>query len=495
MRWLRWVAVLLAVLVSGPASAVRNGELVVLTATAAGQPVAGVLVDVTGNGSGAQGTSAPNGEVRFRLPGGVYRLAALRDGEALVTVEGVRVTPGSTARQVLVVPEAPEVLSLNEEFLQRIPAGRTYQSAVTSVPGMAGGASNENSYVVEAPTPAPPAGQGAFQQLGQQLDSVVQVLPATGADPRPADAPPVRRDVHHHGVAHLQAQRPQEVIDAVAALAVEAGGRVDRADGQSVEVRVPVATFDACFRAVLALGEVIDQRVTAEDVTDQLQDHGMRVAALQRKLDRLVALLAQARDETQRLALLDQIARTTEQLDLEKTQLRTLQDLAALSRIAVVVSPEASARVASGAAAEGMGWLGALSPFDRSAPGRRAVPLAVPEGMVALSARGPFHAESADGAALWTLAVPNEPAGDGAFWRAALRDQLGDGFAAPTERALGGWSCLDVDQAEQEAPYHWTVCLRTTGRWVEVAQAYYPSPAHRQRHGDAVELALVGGAS
>jgi hypothetical protein len=227
--------------------------------------------------------------------------------------------------------------------------------------------------------------------------------------------------VHYDGYAQLRVANPVDLLDEVVALAESVGGRTENLSGRQVSVRVPVAVFEDTFRKVLALGDVMHKTIRADDVTDQFLAVDLRVSNLKTTRARLVDLLAKATDENEKLRLLAEITRVTEELDAFQSQLRTLSDLAAMSRI------------------------------------------------------------------------DNDPVGDAGFWIDTVQDRIAPEFTNPSERTLGAWACVELDQPGSEEPYHWSVCVRTAGNKLDVAQVYYPSAELVERYGKAVEASLVGG--
>jgi hypothetical protein len=193
-----------------------------------------------------------------------------------------------------------------------------------------------------------------------------------------------------------------------------------------------------------------------------------------------------------------QYQRVTEQLDSFERQLRTLRGLADFSRISLDFVPrEAFANAATGPDVTGFGWIGALSPFRRDvgADGKR-IALSVPEGLVVLSPKGAYVAESPEGAAIWTGTLPNDPRADAAFWIAAVHERLGDDFAKAETRAVGTWQCLTLTDGG-EAPYVWEVCVQVDAadKTLWLGEVYYPSVEAQQRYAPAIAAALTGGAS
>jgi len=344
-----------------------------------------------------------------------------------------------------------------------------------STPKRMPSADSDSSTLAPPPPPPPPPGEP----------------PA----PEPTEVAAPQRMVHYDGYAQLRVANPVDLLDEVVALAESVGGRTENLSGRQVSVRVPVAVFEDTFRKVLALGDVMHKTIRADDVTDQFLAVDLRVSNLKTTRARLVDLLAKATDENEKLRLLAEITRVTEELDAFQSQLRTLSDLAAMSRISVDAVPrEAFANADNRPELHGFEWIRSLSPFNQGIwTDDKRVNLVVPDGLVALSKTGPFSAESADGVRLWTMRIDNDPVGDAAFWIDTVQDRIAPEFTNPSERTLGAWACVELDQPGSEEPYHWSVCVRTAGNKLDVAQVYYPSAELVERYGKAVEASLVGG--
>jgi hypothetical protein len=361
---------------------------------------------------------------------------------------------------------------MTKSFLERIPAGRTYQSAVQTVPGV-----TSSTPVAAAPPPPPP---------------VPQAPPPEGGRPQSPAVEP--RMVHHDGFVALLVDDPAATLDAAIAAAKALGGRTERLAGTTVTLRIPVDRFDQAWEQILALGEVQNQLVRSDDITDQYTALDLREKLLIGTRDRLIALLARAQTEHEKLSLIAEIARISEELDVLRSQLQTLTDLASMPRITLT----ATARPAYVAAvsrpdAAGMEWVSALSPFRRGVwDDDTRVELPVPDQMVALSAKGPFKAETPGGTVWWTMQKENDPLGAGAFWVSTIEARLADEFANPTRSRVGAWDCLALDEPQSEKPYRWKICVQAQGRKLLVSQVYLPDADQIARYADAIDASLKG---
>ncbi len=330
-----------------------------------------------------------------------------------------------------------------------------------------------------APTPA----------MAPPSEAAQDSAPPPTSDPTPATS----RMVHYAGSATLRVAKVDAAQAIITAIAADVGGLIERQYGGTIILRVPVARFDESMDRVLGVGDVLDKRVSATDVTDQFTATELRLRTAQATRERLVVLLAKAEDEKDKLFLVREIQRITEEIDRLAGQSRTLSRLATMSRITVDLVPRQQVTWSGGAGeADELRWIRALSPFrpDAAADGRRLA-LPVPEGMVALTDRGPWVVESADGARVWSGRLPNRPTGDAAFWLAAVQERLGPEFASATPDRLGTLSTLRLVSRDDQ-PYVWVIGLRVVGSKLEVVEIFYPSIDHERRHGPAVRDALTG---
>lgn len=311
-----------------------------------------------------------------------------------------------------------------------------------------------------------------------------------------AAEPAAERMVHYEGWLRLRVIQPDKSVDALTAYAASVGGHLEQANLSRVVIRVPVARFEEAVKEVSKLGELTGKQISADDVTDAFTATDLRLRTATATRSRLVALLAKATESEEKLMLVAEIQRVSEDIERLEASLRTLGDLAAYSRITIelVQRPVLSARSGADEAA-GMRWLSRLSPFSREVgQGGKRLELDVPAGLVSLHPRGPFVAESADGARVWTGRLKNDPEGDSAFWMEAVARRLGPDFATAERSKAGGYELLRlVDRSDE--PYVYLIAVRALGRHLDLVEVYFPTQAHEQRYGAAVQAALVGSAS
>jgi len=307
---------------------------------------------------------------------------------------------------------------------------------------------------------------------------------------------PQARMVHYNGHLRLEVSRPDETITAIVAHAKEIGGYVERQTRTSVSLRVPVKTFKETFDWVKTQGDVLSKSMSARDVTSAHFALELRLTTAKKTRDRLQQLLARAEDENVKIALLKQIQRLTEQIDGMERQEKTLSRLADMSRLTV----EAQSRAAMVGAKNvvpiaGFEWIARLSPFSRAvAQGGELYKLETPEGLVALTKKDHFQAESADGVIFWTAQLENQPEGSAEFWRSAIQTRIAKEFASAEVGVIGQYLTLRL-VAPAESPYVYIIALKVDGDELHLVETYYPSEEAEKRHRPQIESVLGGGES
>jgi hypothetical protein len=341
---------------------------------------------------------------------------------------------------------------------------------------------------------APQEAGAIFAKGLRRVSEAEEARPSLDEVMRDASTAPSARLIHYNGSARLRVTGVSEALDRAAKIAASRGGYVEKLAATEITIRVPVAEFAAAFEELLKLGDVLDKSVTAEDVTDSYSDLDLRLQVARATRERLLSLLAAVKTEKERIELLREIQRLTEEIDDLGTEIKTLASLAALSRITVRVEPRQSlSRQPTNDEIAEFRWIQRLSPFRRevAAEGSR-LEIACPTGMVVLSKDGAWIAESADGAVLWTSRRRNEPRGDSAFWLDAIRTRLAPDFASAEVTDAGTFHFIEfVDRADD--PYHYLVGVRTQDDHLDIVEVYYPTPAHKMRYGDAILSSIAKG--
>ena len=302
------------------------------------------------------------------------------------------------------------------------------------------------------------------------------------------------RMIHYNGSATLLVSRLPETLDQLEEIAVSNGGGLIARGANHIMLQVPRKNFDQAYAAALELGEVLYKNIATTDVTEAFTDTALRLEAMKTTRDRLIELLAKTKDEAEKVRILQQIQRLSEDIDSKEAQLRGLKNLADYSNITIQLELRQAGNMRNhNAEISGFQWINRLSPFEGYVlHDWKKLKLDSPEGMVVLDPKGHYHAESADKANVFAGRIPNNPEGTAEFWKEAIVKRIGGEYTDLETFEAGDYLGIRL-KSDDETPYIWTIFLQADGRWLNVIQAYYPSEAHEQRLSAGVQAIVSGG--
>lgn len=176
----------------------------------------------------------------------------------------------------------------------------------------------------ERPSGAPAAGGPA--------EGVTAPVPQNGPAP-PLDA---KRDVVKTASMTISVADTSEAADKAAVIVEDADGRVDSRSEDagsgsgrahtSIVLRVPAAKLDGVVRDLKKLGTVQVAETSAEDVTAQRVDLDARIKALQTSVDRLLAIMRDAKDPDALITAENALSQRQADLDSLRAQRDQLGD-------------------------------------------------------------------------------------------------------------------------------------------------------------------------
>ena len=271
------------------------------------------------------------------------------------------------------------------------------------------------------------------------------------------------------------------VVDSIAAakdrivgIAEDSGGYVESAFQATVVIRVPATRFDSVLAEIEAGGRVRDRTVRTSDVTERVGDLESRLRVARQTRDRLNELLQSTQDAEERVRVLAEIRRLTEQIDQMAIALSALQEQVALSRIAV----QLISRIAQDTVSREQipfPWIAHLEPLFATLAGAPEWTLDLGEEFAVFDGAS-FSAESADGTRVRLGKVANEPRQSLAFWTEALRTQLlRDGYTfldqAELRSAIGTISVLRWSAPVGDSDWLCVTALGASGEHLVIAEA------------------------
>ena len=202
---------------------------------------------------------------------------------------------------------------------------------------------------------APPEAEMAAGPAALKASMADTAAPASVAEP------PARSRIYSASL-ELEVPRVEETRIRIEELTEEAGGRVEGIHPGGIVVLVPAAELFAVLDGIEALGTVLDRSLEAWDVTDSLADLETRLNLAVEARERLYRLLEQADETEERVAILREIRRLSEQIESYRITLETMRERVAFSRISILLR---SSLGDSRAALEAIPfpWMRNLDPF------------------------------------------------------------------------------------------------------------------------------------
>lgn len=193
--------------------------------------------------------------------------------------------------------------------------------------------------------PGSPAAGDQFKAGGG--GSVSETMPLTGPVPQDApQAPPEpQRDVVKTATISITADDPPAAADRASRVATDAGGRIDSRTeygGSALDraritltLRVPADKLDGVIDGLKGLGTVDSLDMQTEDVTSQRVDLDARIKALQTSVDRLLAIMRDARDPSALIEAENALSQRQADLDSLRAQRAALGEQISYSTITV----------------------------------------------------------------------------------------------------------------------------------------------------------------
>jgi hypothetical protein len=227
------------------------------------------------------------------------------------------------------------------------PPAAAPMSAKAAYPAPAGEASAPAAYPAQAPAeasmpaaPAPPPPPGATH--AQPAAAGAASAPKT-ADTRSAkNAGPSTRApvIIYQGDLRMMADEDSipKTIDKVIDVAESLGGHIAGRKDQSVQIKVPSASFREAMTKIEAIGGVVGRSVTADDVSEEFHDLEVRLGNLRATRTRLQDFLGKANGIQDMLTVERELERVALEIDRMEGRLEFLRTRASMSVISVALT-------------------------------------------------------------------------------------------------------------------------------------------------------------
>ncbi|MCW2857252.1 MAG: hypothetical protein JWR52_2867 [Marmoricola sp.] len=255
----------------------------------------------------------------------------------------VRQTAMKIQRVLLIVPATLLVAACG--------AAATSHSTDSTVAATKAGLRSGESFSVSAPQPvglAPqPAAVGAPSTTGASLGATGSGAATGGtagsgastndtgvsAGPAIISKGQISLTTKHIDRARFKLQQYLDRWNGTIASEQSTADQLGHTDQTRLELRIPSSRFDDAMNQLPALGKLVDRSRSSEDVTTQVIDNNARVRSQQLSLDRIQALLAQAQNLNQIIAIESQLSQRQADLDSLEQQQKYLADQTSLATI------------------------------------------------------------------------------------------------------------------------------------------------------------------
>jgi hypothetical protein len=338
--------------------------------------------------------------------------------------------------------------------------------------------------------PAPQASKAASGIAGEELgaglaDEAAGSLPTTTAVPQK----PAERKRIYSGFCRLIVDEVEKAKTDLTQFAERNGGYVESAYENTIVLRVPAARFRELFEAILDRGELLYKSIETFDVSDYFRDQEIRLRTAERARDRLYTLLGRTDDVEERLAILREIKRLSEEIESIRLRLESLERQISFSRITVELVP----RLPVGEIRKEdipFAWIASLEPVYGSLPRLRGrVKLQLGEEFAVLEERRAFRAESSGGTRVRIGSTRNSPRGDEVFWQRALLHHL-QPFYRQAEALEAGLVRGVLFTSKDRNPYAYLVAVQIKGGKLYVVEVFFPDAEAKEQHLEDIREAL-----
>jgi hypothetical protein len=279
------------------------------------------------------------------------------------------------------------------------------------------------------------------------------------------------------GWLKLRVKRLIEAVDAITKLAQARGGYVQSMTPRAVVVRVPATDFASAMKELASVGEVLDKSVKALDVSKQFTDLETRLQIAVDARDRLLLLLKSVQDVRERLQILEEVKRLTEQIETAESSLATLRNLLSLFTITIELEP-VLAQTAVVSHRSPFAWVQRLQAHAVTLPeGKDDVQMDVPRGFVLFEKDDVWRAQAADTAMVRVGRVKNDPNGDAGLWIDAVRFEMDGRDEEQVEAGSAGPVKFCVWRNKELKPRWWLVGALAQGDELYLVETFFPNEA------------------
>jgi len=295
----------------------------------------------------------------------------------------------------------------------------------------------------------------------------------TGFVPSEKPEQPVERMRIYTGFTELIVDKVDQTKRAIMKLAQQNGGYVESVYENNIIIRVPAEQFFEIFEQILKLGEVHNKSIESIDVTEYFQDISTRLKIAEKTRDRLYKLLEKTDDAEERLNILKEIRRLTEEIERLKLTLEILEQHIAFSRIVIDIIPRLAQQTFTKEEIP-FEWIAILDPlYPMLGNLYKEIDFALDKDFAIFSEENIFRAETADGIRVRVTTTANRPEGESLFWQRALSFHLGKFYRSAEKYELKDVKAVLFKSKDLE-PFYYLVGIYIDKDIIFVIEIFFP---------------------
>ncbi|PJZ70563.1 hypothetical protein CH373_05725 [Leptospira perolatii] len=338
---------------------------------------------------------------------------------------------------------------------------------------------------------------GKASSKGRNIDA----LTTDGEAPPPPKPKEKERLVIYMGELTIVVSDPESVLDKVTKATVQLGGFIEKAESSiedrrmRIVVRVPVKDFDKALLQFAKYGDVISRNISASDVTKEFQDTSTRLKSSEKARDRLYVLLKRTASVQERVKILKEIVRLTEEIDGLVARISYLRTRADLSTITLLLQTKPAERLDLFEPSP-FAWISSISPTSRTLRSTGRFTLEIPKGFFDYAddflpglfsePKSDILAVAPDNTRIRVGMTENYPSGDLTFWGKALEIEMKRrGFKIVESKPNFGKQSARFMKVEirngLDINYYFLL-VHVSGKRIHVAEAFFPTADSLKQH-------------
>ncbi len=280
----------------------------------------------------------------------------------------------------------------------------------------------------------------------------------------------------YNGQTSLVVESVEDTKKEIEALTISTSGYVTQIYEDFISIKIPAALFHETFEKILLMGDVRSKNISTYDVTDYYADSTAQLETAIKTRTRLQQLLLKSTDPEERAKILKEIGRLTEEIELIKNRISTLDNNISFSTITVKLTPRLEQNVVGQSIP--FSWIADLHPLYSVSNKIKAKLDFKPGSEYAIFDKDKiYRAESSLGTTIKVSTVENRPLGDNIFWQRALLHFMSSYYrsAQSKELSIGERDMLGVEFiSKDKKPFKYFVGVVVIKKEIHVIEIYSP---------------------